>query len=91
MSDEPIMEAIDLSWVQQTKTIDAIDPAVQAIEANSGWKLLAVGVGSGGQTTLTYGWPWEGDDDVRSQDVLDFPPGRPCPNCEGHHWTGHDC
>lgn len=48
----------DLTWVEQTITVDAIDPATKAIEQNPGWRLLGVGVGSGGQTTLTFGWPW---------------------------------
>jgi hypothetical protein len=52
----------DFSWVEETQTVDAIDPAVKAIDDNPGWKLLHVGTGSGGQTTLTYGWPWRGDD-----------------------------
>jgi hypothetical protein len=49
-----------LTWVEQTAVIDAIDPARRAIEENGGWRLLHVGMGSGGQTTLTYGWPWPG-------------------------------
>ena len=52
-----------LAWVEQTVTVDAIgDPAKAAIEGNPGWRLLHVGMGSGGQTTLTYGWPWGGAD-----------------------------
>lgn len=52
---------LDLTWVEQTMTIDAIDKtAKEATEANPGWRLLHVGMGSGGQTTLTYGWPWPG-------------------------------
>lgn len=51
-------ESGSLTWVEQTITVDAIDPAKDAIEANPGWRLLHVGTGSGGQTTLTYGWPW---------------------------------
>lgn len=51
----------DLDWVEQVQTVDAIDrEVVRAIEDNPGWKLLHVGMGSGGQTTLTYGWPWQG-------------------------------
>jgi hypothetical protein len=50
---------VDLSWVEQTQTVDATDrTVVQAIEANPGWRLLHVGTGNGGQTTLTYGWPY---------------------------------
>lgn len=50
---------VDLSWVTETKTVDAIEAdVVTALDANPGWKLLHVGIGSGGQTTLTYGWPW---------------------------------
>lgn len=50
----------DLTWVDRTMVIDAIDTARTAIEDNPGWRLLHVGMGSGGQTTLTYGWPWPG-------------------------------
>lgn len=51
----------ELDWVEQVQTVDATDnTVVQALDANPGWKLLAVGVGMGGQTTLTYGWPWRG-------------------------------
>lgn len=47
----------DLSWVQQIKTVDAIDKTpVEAMMENDGWHLLHVGMGSGGQTTLTFGW-----------------------------------
>lgn len=50
----------DLLWVTQTQTVDAIERDVtRAMEANPGWRLLHVGMGSGGQTTLTYGWPWQ--------------------------------
>lgn len=49
--------ADDLTWVEQTMTVDAEDPAKRAIEDNPGWRLLHVGMGKGGQTTLTYGWP----------------------------------
>lgn len=57
MTDEPI--APGFTWVEQTVTLDAIDTvAVSAINDNPGWRLIAVGTGSGGQTTLTYGWPW---------------------------------
>lgn len=46
-------------WVERTQTCDAVDdPALQAIENNPGWKLIGVGVGNDGQTTLTFGWPW---------------------------------
>jgi hypothetical protein len=52
----------DLSWVERTEVIDAIDTdARRALDANPGWRLLHVGSGSGGQTTLTYGWPWTQD------------------------------
>lgn len=51
----------DLTWVDQTMVIDAIDPARKALDENPGWRLLHVGMGSGGQTTLTYGWPWPGN------------------------------
>ena len=57
MSDEPI--APGFTWVEKILTVDAIDAvAVSALDENAGWRLIAVGVGSGGQTTLTYGWPW---------------------------------
>ena len=49
----------DLTWVQQTITVDAISEERQAIESNDGWRLIATGIGAAGQTTLTYGWPWE--------------------------------
>lgn len=53
----------DLTWVEQTMTVDAVDgSAVRAIEANPGWRLLHVGFGTGGQTTLTYGWPWPSEE-----------------------------
>ena len=46
-------------WVEQTRTVDAVDhQAVQAIEANPGWRLIHAGIGEAGQTALTYGWPW---------------------------------
>ena len=46
-------------WVENTQTVDAIDKdVVQALESNPGWRLIGVGVGAGGQTTLTFGWPW---------------------------------
>lgn len=48
----------DLTWVEETWTVDAIDPAVSALDVNPGWRLIGVGVGQAGQTTLTYGWPW---------------------------------
>ncbi len=52
------------TWVTQTHTVDAIDRnVVCAMETNPGWRLIGVGVGSGGQTTLTFGWPWPGDDE----------------------------
>lgn len=47
-----------LTWVERVQTVDAIDPVVEAIQQNPGWRLLHVGTGAGGQTTLTYGWPW---------------------------------
>lgn len=51
----------DLTWVEQTLTVDAIDTdAVRAIEANPGWRLIHTGNGAHYQTTLTYGWPWPG-------------------------------
>lgn len=50
--------SLPLTWVEFTQTFDAIDPAVKAIDANPGWRLLGVGVGAYGQTTLTYGWGW---------------------------------
>ena len=51
-------------WVQQLKTIDATDtePA-NAMMENPGWRLLAIGSGAGGQTTLTFGWPWRDNDE----------------------------
>lgn len=56
---EIVPDAGELGWVEQTITLDAIDrTAVKATADNPGWKLLHVGMGDGGQTTLTYGWPW---------------------------------
>lgn len=49
---------MDLTWVEQTEMVDAIDPVVRALEQNPGYRLIGTGTGSGGQTTLTYGWPW---------------------------------
>jgi hypothetical protein len=50
----------DLSWVDQVQTVYALDSdAVNALNENAGWRLIATGVGPEGQTTLTYGWPWE--------------------------------
>lgn len=73
------MPDADFAWVEQTMTLDAIDPAVKAIDANPGWRLLGVGVGSGGQTTLTYGWPWATADT-----------GHTSHSCGcGHHWDSH--
>jgi hypothetical protein len=52
----------DYSWVERVETFDAIDTAaVRAVQDNPGWRLIGVGTGSGGQTTLTYGWPWPGE------------------------------
>jgi hypothetical protein len=48
----------DLTWVERTQTVNAIDPAVKAIEENPGWRLIATGLGTSGQTMLTFGWPW---------------------------------
>lgn len=46
-----------LTWVEMVQTVDAIDSTVvEALNSNPGWHLLHVGTGSGGQTTLTYGW-----------------------------------
>lgn len=51
----------DLSWVELIQTLDAIDVfPVEAALSTPGWRLLGVGVGSGGQTTLTFGWPYPG-------------------------------
>jgi hypothetical protein len=47
-------------WVTEIKTVDAIETSlVDALVGNPGWRLLHVGTGGGGQTTLTFGWPWE--------------------------------
>jgi hypothetical protein len=48
----------DLTWVTQVCIVDAEDPVVSAMMDNDGWRLLATGTGMGGQTTLTFGWPW---------------------------------
>lgn len=51
----------DLTWVEQTTTVEAIDTvAVRALESNPGWRLIATGNGPNYQTMLTYGWPWPG-------------------------------
>ncbi len=48
----------DLSWIEKIMVLDAVDKVpVEATLDNSGWKLLHVGSGKGGQTTLTFGWP----------------------------------
>lgn len=48
--------------VTRTITVDAVDTAKKkAIEDNPGWRLLHVGLGTSGQTNLTYGWG-DGDD-----------------------------
>jgi len=47
----------DLSWVKRISVVDAIDKTpVKAMMDNPGWHLLHVGLGEGGQTTLTFGW-----------------------------------
>ncbi len=49
-----------LSWVRQVDTLDADDKdAIAAKMNNPGWQLLHVGTGKGGQTTMTFGWPWD--------------------------------
>lgn len=50
----------DLTWVEQTQTVYPDDPALRAIEANPGWRLIAAGDDAEGRTTLTFGWPWSG-------------------------------
>lgn len=75
MSAEP-----DLSWVTNTVTVDAVDKLVVAtIEANPGWRLLHVGTGQGGQTTLTYGWPWPSTEDSERTCRLDDSRTTDCP------------
>lgn len=50
--------AHDLRWVTDIQTVDAIDSGpVAAMLGNPGWRLLGVGIGSAGQTVLTFGWP----------------------------------
>ncbi len=50
-----------LSWVRQVDTLDADDKvAIAAKFNNHGLQLLHVGSGKGGQTTLTFGWGWDG-------------------------------
>ncbi len=44
-------------------TVDAIDPALKAIQENDGWEFLHAGMGAYGQTTLTFGWI-DNDEDV---------------------------
>lgn len=57
---QTIVNGHDLTWVKQVCTVDAIDKEpVRAFHANPAWQLIGVGVGEAGQTTLTYGWPWE--------------------------------
>jgi hypothetical protein len=61
------IEALGLSLVPtahrytQIQTLDAVDTtAVDAMVANEGWELLHCGMGTSGQTTLTFGWPSRG-------------------------------
>jgi hypothetical protein len=57
---DPVIAPCDLGWVQDVKTFGATDPAVQAVLANPGWRLLSVGLDDKEQTTLTFGWPAPG-------------------------------
>lgn len=55
---------MEFEWVDQVQTVDATDfDVVNAINENPGWRLIGVGQGPHGQTTLTYGWPWPGRDE----------------------------
>lgn len=57
------MSGADLTWVQKIVTVDAIDQdTVEATTNNGDWRLIAVGQGAHGQTTLTFGWPYPDGD-----------------------------
>lgn len=67
----------ELTWVENVATVDAIDrDRVAMYLHDSNWRLLHAGVGSGGQTTLTFGWPWlpptvEADPDTDVEEPVD--------------------
>lgn len=48
--------AAEVVAYDQFISVDAIDPAVNAIASNPGWQYLGCGSGSGGQLVLTFGW-----------------------------------
>lgn len=53
----------DLTWVEKVQTVYANDPVRLAeVEADSQWRLIATGNGTCNWTTLTYGWPWLGEE-----------------------------
>jgi hypothetical protein len=88
---EPIQHAIrnsrtvncDLTWVEMTKTTDAINVnVIDALEGDPQWRLIGVGIGSGGQTTLTYGWPWQ-----TSEPGVGVEPVSVCKTCKGVGWV----
>ena len=57
LADPAPVGLTDLSWVTEIKTVDAIDTTpVNAMMENPSWHLIHTGMGSGGQTTLTFGW-----------------------------------
>ena len=76
--DGTVTRQYGLDWVEQVKTVDACETTVvDAMDANPGWKLLGVGAGLGGQTTLTYGWPWPGSQNCGCYTVCERPDACP--------------
>lgn len=56
------MSERDYSWVTHISTVEAEDKeAVEAHLSHTGWLLLHAAMGKGGQTVLTFAWPYPGD------------------------------
>ncbi len=87
--------SLPYEWVREIKTVDADDTVVvNAMTANSGWHLLHVGVGSAGQTRLTFAWgnpfppchhsQWE---ELTRPSGLSLPRKWMCPQCGLELWS----